>query len=148
MRIVPESPRRFVVSVVAVFLMLCSAVLLSAQTTTVSFSNTNLITLSAASSNPAAANPYPSTISVTGVTGPITKVTVALNNWSDPNPYNRGFLLVSPSGQAFDFLDDIGTSTISNVTLTLDDAASTSLSSNSAIVSGTFKPSVYLQGNP
>lgn len=109
------------------------------------FSNTNPIaTPSTASSAPQKASPYPSQITVSGLSGTITKITVTLNGWtenaSNAFPGDRDFLLVSPAGSTFEFLGGVGGfHTFSNITLTLDDSAASALSS-AQLASGTFKP--------
>ena len=87
------------------------------------------------------ATPYPSNISVSGLSGLITSVTVSLNNLSHDLPDDIDMLLVGPGGQNAIIMSDVGGSiAVTGVTLTLDDAAATSLPDSGPLVSGTFKP--------
>lgn len=86
-----------------------------------------------------AATPYPSPIIVSGLTGEIIKVVVRLINISHTFPSDIDILLVSPSGQNATIMSDVGGGTdITNVTLTLDDMATSTIPT--PIVSGTFQP--------
>jgi subtilisin-like proprotein convertase family protein len=112
---------------------------------TATFSNPGSITIpnppSTGASTGAPSNPYPSNITVSGLTGTVTKVTATLTNLSHTFPDDIDVLLVGPLGQKILLMSDVGTSLdIVNVTLTLDDAAATSLPDAAQIVSGTFKP--------
>ena len=103
------------------------------------FCNPGSITINDA----AAATPYPSNIFVSGLSGTILKVTVTLNNITHASASNIDMLLVGPSGQTFILFSDAGGSNaVSNLTITLDDAAA-SLLSASSLSSGTFKPANY-----
>jgi len=105
-----------------------------AQTT---FSNTGAITIN----DFAAAVPYPSSIVVSGMSGTITKVTLTLTGVSAGSAGDLDALLVAPGGANLVVLSDIGgVNTISNVNLTLDDAAGSLLSSSGAPATGTYKP--------
>jgi subtilisin-like proprotein convertase family protein len=105
------------------------------------FENNSLITIPA--SGPA--NPYPSTINVSGVTGTVTKVVVGLR-MNHTNPDDLDILLVNPTGLRSVMLmsDAGGTANIaSGTTLTFDDCAPALLHNESQIVSGTYRPSNY-----
>jgi hypothetical protein len=111
-----------------------------------SFSNTNPVSLPSTTDqvSPKAASPYPSTITVSGLSGTISKVTLTLNNWNEAAatafPGDRDFLLVGPTGGTFEFLGGVGGfHGFSNLNLTLDDSAANALSS-AQLVSGTFRP--------
>jgi len=94
--------------------------------------------------NSSIANPYPSRIIVSGVGGSLTKVTLTLNGLTTPTPDDVDFLLVGPGGQKFLFMGDAGGSiALSNVNITLDDAAATALPDATAITSGTYRPASY-----
>lgn len=102
-----------------------------------SFTNPATITINDA----AAATPYPSNISVAGITGNITKVTVTLTGLTHGYPNDVDVLLVSPAGQKVVLMAGTGSSfSISNVQLTFDDAATNNLPTTSQISSGTYKP--------
>ena len=84
---------------------------------------------------------YPSNITVSGLTGTISKVTVNLNNVTLPNGFDLDLLLVGPGGQAFVIVSDVGdTNSVSGINLTLDDAAGSALPIGSVLTGGTFKP--------
>jgi uncharacterized delta-60 repeat protein/uncharacterized repeat protein (TIGR01451 family) len=108
-------------------------------------------------SNPAAivindntsATPYPSTINVNGIGGLVTGATVTLTNLNHTWPSDIDILLVSPTGQNSYLMAKCGSSfTTKNVTLTFDDAASSSLPQFSQIVSGTNKPTSHALATP
>ncbi|HSY19407.1 MAG TPA: zinc-dependent metalloprotease family protein [Candidatus Acidoferrales bacterium] len=112
---------------------------LGATQTTVTtnvFNNAGFITIN----DNASATPYPSTIAVAGVSGTVTNITATINGWSHTYASDVGMLLVGPGGQTVKLLDAIGgSSSISGIVLTLDDAASSPLSP-STVTSGTFQP--------
>ncbi|MBP7867290.1 MAG: proprotein convertase P-domain-containing protein [Acidobacteria bacterium] len=86
-----------------------------------------------------AGTPYPSTVTVAGVTGTVSKVTVTLSGLTHTFPGDIDILLVGPNGQTVMLLSDTGSGTdVTGVNLTFDDAAASSV--GSTIVSGTFKP--------
>ncbi|OUB11268.1 hypothetical protein BK708_29670 [Bacillus thuringiensis serovar yunnanensis] len=93
------------------------------------------------------ATPYPSSIEVTGLCPSITKVTVTLKNMSHTYPDDIDILLVGPGEQTVILMSDAGSfNGINNVTLTFDDDALTPLPNETQIVSGTFKPTNYVDG--
>lgn len=93
------------------------------------------------------ATPYPSTISVAGLASNITKVKVTLNGFTHTWPGDTDVLLVGPGGQSVVVMSDAGgSSDVSGLTLTFDDAAGTALSS-SPIVSGTYQPTNVADGD-
>lgn len=90
-------------------------------------------------SGPAA--PYPSTINVAGLSGNVSKVIVTLTNFGHTFPDDVDVLLVGPAGQKVIVMSDVGGSLdVTNVTLTLDDAAAASLPDAGPLVTGTFRP--------
>jgi subtilisin-like proprotein convertase family protein len=90
------------------------------------------------------ANPYPSALSVSGMAGTISNVTVTLKNISHTNPDDLDIILVSPSGKKVLLLSDAGGSgDLNNVTLTFGDAAAALLSNSGQLASGTYKPTNY-----
>jgi uncharacterized repeat protein (TIGR01451 family) len=94
------------------------------------------------------ASPYPSTISVSGLTGLVGKVTVSLNGVTHAFPDDIGIVLVSPSGQKVVLMSDTGGGhSVTNVNLTFDDAAATRLPETDLIVSGTYKPTDFDLGD-
>ncbi|HET8969599.1 MAG TPA: hypothetical protein VFN19_00960, partial [Candidatus Nanopelagicales bacterium] len=71
-----------------------------------SFSNTAAISVPATGSADqiGPASPYPSPITVSGLTGPVTKVTLTLNGVTHASFGDIDAMLVSPSGQNLVFL--------------------------------------------
>jgi Ca2+-binding RTX toxin-like protein len=115
----------------------------------ISFSNPNTITIpnGAPAVTTGSANPYPSSIAVSGLQGVVGKATVTLTNLTHTFPDDIDILLASPDGTGVILMSDAGTSLdVNNVTLTFDDAAATSLPDSGQIISGTFKPSDYEVG--
>jgi subtilisin-like proprotein convertase family protein len=87
------------------------------------------------------ATPYPSTIAVTGVAAGSTVKSVTLNGVTHTFPTDIDVALTSPTGISQTIMSDVaGTSTITNLVYTFDDAAPTSLTAASA-PAGTYKPS-------
>jgi uncharacterized repeat protein (TIGR01451 family) len=112
-----------------------------------SFANAGSIAIPA-KGNSGAANPYPSTISVTGITAPITKVTVTLSNLSHSFPADLDILLVGPGGKKVLVMSDTGGgNAINNVVLTFDDGAAQSLPNASQLTSGAYKPTNFGAGD-
>lgn len=95
--------------------------------------------------NKGKAAPFPSTISVTGVTGTVSKVTVTLAGFSHEWPGDVDVLLVDPNGQTLLLMSDAGESAnpASGLTFTFDDTAPGFLSSSGPLASGTYKPTNY-----
>jgi len=89
------------------------------------------------------ATDYPATIVVTGLTGPIAKVTVTLFNlFFRPDSSFLDILLVGPDGTTNTMLmSDAGSSVINEETITFDDNAENFLTDT--ITSGTFKPTNF-----
>lgn len=110
------------------------------------FSNTAAINVP---DNPALPALYPSPITVSGLIGRITSVTVTLNNLSAPRPADLDVLLVAPGGQTLILMSDAGgtlaAANTSNVTVTFDDNAATLLPTGAStpLTSGGFHPTNY-----
>jgi subtilisin-like proprotein convertase family protein len=95
-----------------------------------------------------AGSPYPSTITLSGLGGTITKVTLDLNGITHTFPDDIDILLVGPGGQNAIVMSDVGGSAdVSGLNLTLDDAAASALSDSGALVSGTFRPTNAVAGD-
>ncbi len=108
--------------------------------TTTNSNNTAITIPSSGNSGPASL--YPSTISISGMSGNVSKVIVKLNGITHANPDDMDVLLVAPNGQTVLLMSDVGgANSLSGVNLTFDDTAGTSLPDSSQIVSGTFLPS-------
>ncbi|HEX8638180.1 MAG TPA: hypothetical protein VF692_08970, partial [Pyrinomonadaceae bacterium] len=95
------------------------------------------------------ANPYPSTINISGRTGVVSKVTVTLTGFSHVFPDDVDIMLVAPNGASAIILSDVGGEfTTEDVNITLDDAAATALPDEGQIVSGTYLPTNFEPGDP
>ena len=109
-------------------------------TATATFANSTSIAIPGTGTSGVAA-PYPSNIIVSGMTGLVSKVTLTLTNLSHTFPDDIDVLLVGPAGQKVVVMSDVGGSDdVTNVTLTLDDAAASSLPDSTALATGTFRP--------
>ena len=107
------------------------------------FCNPGSIAIQASGTFPSISNPYPSHITVSGLTGAVSKVVVKLNNLNHTNPDDIDILLAAPwaSTPNIVLMSDVGDdSPISSVNITLDDAATGSLPDSGGFASGTFKP--------
>ena len=91
-----------------------------------------------------AASPYPSNITVSGLSGAITNVSVTLNSIQHHFANEVDILLVGPGGQKFVILSDVGSTTGFDIpaTITLSDAGAVPIPNapNGPIVSGIYKP--------
>src|SRR5215471_601104 len=100
---------------------------LSLLTTTAlatSFTNSTSINTPATSVGAGAANIYPSTINVSGMSGTITAVNVILQNINEPRPDDLEVLLVGPTGAQLLILGDAGgTTAVLGVSPLFTDAA-------------------------
>lgn len=107
---------------------------------TSSFTNTTPITIP----DHGSAQPYPSAIAVSGVTGIVDKVTVTLNGLTHGFPDDVNMMLVGPDGQKMILLSGAGGGhAVTNVTLTFADDAGTALADAEQIVSGSYAPTNY-----
>ena len=112
----------------------------SATVATATFSNTTSIAIPATGTS-GPSSPFPSTLSVSGLSGPISKVTVTLFNMNHTFPDDFDVLLVAPGGQRVIVMSDTGGSLdLVNVSLTFDDLAAASLPDSSQLATGTFRP--------
>ena len=89
------------------------------------------------------ATPYPSIINVSGIIGLVADVNVTLTGFSHTFPQDVGVLLVGPAGQRVVLMDGAGDTPVTNVNITFDDQASSSLPSSGAIASGSYKPTNF-----
>ncbi|HEY6167304.1 MAG TPA: right-handed parallel beta-helix repeat-containing protein, partial [Verrucomicrobiae bacterium] len=117
--------------------------------TTSTFSNADPINIPTAvpagPMPPKPAVPYPSTITVSGMQGAVTRVVVTLHRLSHTWPDDLDVLLVGPGGRKVFFMSDAGSHrAINNVTLRFDDAAPNFLPNAKQIFSGTYRPTNYL----
>ena len=103
---------------------------------TIPFLNATVITIN----DNASASPYPATITVSGVSGPVNKLTVTLRNVSHTHPDDMDVLLVGPNGAAVMLMSDAGGSpALNNVTFTFDDAAAAIIPDTTLITNGTYR---------
>lgn len=108
---------------------------------TSTFSNPEVITVPGGIDTFGEADPYPSNIIVSGLTGTISKVTVTLLNITHTSSNDIDVLLVAPDGITNTVLmSDAGSTSMINVTLTFDDNAAESLPALGLILSGIYKP--------
>jgi subtilisin-like proprotein convertase family protein len=137
----PAGTRRSVL--VAVALLALPAV---AGAGTITFSNTNAIVINDSTNPPTIATPYGSPIVVTDLAGSVvTKLTVQLNNFAHTFPDDVDIVLVGPRGQNVVLMSNVGGGhSVTNLTLTLDDAAASPLPLSGPLVSGTFQPTQRL----
>lgn len=143
-------PGRVLGSLVAATLACLAATLAVAvaPAAAVVFSNASAITIPDPNCvNPDIASPYPSTITVSGLSGTITDVNVTLTGVTHPFEGDLELLLVGPSGgsQNIVLLSDAGTGSLSSATVTFDDAGGGQAPQNSAWGPGTYKPTNYLE---
>ena len=107
------------------------------------FANSSVVTIP----DLGAATPYPSTITVAGVTGVVSRVTVTLQTLRHTYPADLDILLVGPAGQKVILFSDAGGGfDVSPVTVTLSDAAASPLPLDGQIDSGFAKPTDYEPG--
>lgn len=120
-----------------VLLLTCSMVV---PTWAVVFTNPAAITLPDATTI-GTGNPYPANISVSGLMGNVTSVTVTLSNLNHTFPDDFDILLVGPTGANLILMSDVGGSDdVVNRTITFDDAAANSVPDATTLNTGTFKP--------
>ena len=107
-------------------------------------SNANIITFNDGLTPPTSATPYPSSITVSGPPGhAVAKATVTLFAFTHGFPSDADILLVGPQGQKTIVMANAGGQnkySVTNLVLTFDDDASSTLPIFARLVSGTFKP--------
>jgi subtilisin-like proprotein convertase family protein len=101
------------------------------------FSNTTAIAIP--ESGPA--SPYPASITVSGMAGPVTSAQVVLHGVTHSALSDVDVMVVAPSGENLVVLSDAGdgSTTASNATLTFDDAAAGSVPSGT-VTTGIYRP--------
>ncbi|MGQ0618250.1 MAG: beta strand repeat-containing protein [Acidimicrobiia bacterium] len=77
--------------------------------------------------DPGKGNPYPSTVAVSGLAGVVSKVTATLTGVTHAFTGDFDVLLVAPNGANLILLADGAQASVTNHTITFDDAAATSL---------------------
>src|SRR5437763_9580885 len=134
-------------------LLLCAAaasLTLAASAHAVTFSNATPITINDATTQaPSASTPYPSAISVAGVTGTVTGLTVTLHGFTHSCPTDVDMLLVGPHGQESILMSDAGDCTGDArpaADISFDDAAAKMpcyMTGAPALAAGTYAPADY-----
>ena len=110
-------------------------------TATVTSTLTNTTNISIPLSGPAAV--YPSSVSVSGLSGVISRVSVTLTNLNHTNPDDLDIMLIAPSGQKVLLMSDCGGGgDLVNTTLTFSDGA-TALPNTAQITTGTYSPTNF-----
>jgi uncharacterized repeat protein (TIGR01451 family) len=95
------------------------------------------------------ATPYPSQIQVTGLANQlVTKVTATLNGFTHTFPHDVNVVLASPDGEELFLMSHVGGAySVTNLTLTFDDAATQTLPATQ-LASGIYLPTVVTPYNP
>jgi subtilisin-like proprotein convertase family protein len=108
------------------------------------FSNPAPIGLVESGVPPTPASLYPSSVTVSGLTGwKVAKATVTLHGLSHTFPSDISMLLLGPQGQGAFLMAQTGGQnrySVTNLTLTLDDDATNPLPIYTSLSSGTFRP--------
>jgi subtilisin-like proprotein convertase family protein len=130
----------------AVAVVFCLA-LLAPSAPAATFSNSAPIALAEGS----AATPYPSTVSVSGVTGTVVRVRATLTQLSEKYPNDIDILLVGPGGAETLLMSDTcgsGATPISGQTFVFDDAAPSFLPTipGNQCVGGTYQATDFTDG--
>jgi subtilisin-like proprotein convertase family protein len=90
------------------------------------------------------ASPYPSNITLSGLSGTVRKVTVDLFALNHAFPDDVDIMLVSPSGRNTLLMSDAGSSfAVGGLTLTFDDGAADPLPDTAHLTSGLYRPTNY-----
>jgi subtilisin-like proprotein convertase family protein len=94
-----------------------------------------------------AATPYPASVNVSGMSGTISKVVVAVNGLSHTWARDIDMVLVGPGGQKVMLMSDAGgTTVISNANVTFDATAALAVPQDTAITTSTYLPTDYSIG--
>lgn len=115
---------------------------------TYDFANTNFITINDSTNPPTIATPYPSIINVSGLNGQvITNLTVTLDGFSHSFPSDVSVMLMGPRGQLAVLMSECGGSgdngqdpSVTNLTLTFDDASAYPVPLADVLYSAIFYP--------
>ena len=90
------------------------------------------------------ASTYPSTETVSGVSGTVTKVIVTLNRINHPSPGDLDFILVAPNQEKVILMSDAGGNYgLTDIKFTFDSFASNYLAQFGANAAGTYRPTDY-----
>lgn len=122
-------------------LLSAGAMLLGSRAEAQTFSNFTPISIPSTGVNVITANPYPTQITVAGVVGPVTGVSVRLFGFSHQYPADAAILLVGPSGQQVQLMRSAGSgNSVFGVDLVF--ASDGPGPVPTPIVSGTYLPTV------
>ncbi len=113
------------------------------QETSLEFSNPAPITINELGE----AKPYPSNITVSGLTRNIASMTLTLTGFSHTFPSDVDMLLVAPNGAAYVFWSDPSNFPV-NADFTLDDNATSLLPASGLFIGGTYRPTSYSTDPP
>jgi subtilisin-like proprotein convertase family protein len=126
----------------ALALALALVTVVFAQAHAAVFSNASPISIAINPNGPASL--YPSTINVSNFSGTLGEITVTLHNVSHTFPDDMDMLLVAPTGQKFILVSDSGgSSPITNVTVSFNDAAPALIPDTTSWTNGLWKPGNY-----
>ncbi|MEJ5239079.1 MAG: M36 family metallopeptidase [Limisphaera sp.] len=90
------------------------------------------------------ANPYPSLLTVSGLSGSVLWVRVTLHGFTHGYPDDVDVLLVGPAGQKVMLVSDAGGGwAVTNLTLALEDSAGDGLPDNARLSSGAYRPTDF-----
>ena len=90
------------------------------------------------------ANPYPSVLTVSGLSGVVSKAVVTLHGLYHTFPSDIEAVLAGPGGQTVALMANAGYSySVSGLTLSFDDAAGVPLPQFAALATGAYQPTVY-----
>ncbi len=137
----------------AAVLAIAAALPFASPASAVSFANsTSIVVPLPQGSSESAGEPYPSTITVSGLTGTVTDVNVTLCGLSATFPSDIDLVLKAPNGTTALIMSDVGGTgeepeldphgdvPVNGLTVTIDDAAATPLPADDPLTSGTFRP--------
>jgi subtilisin-like proprotein convertase family protein len=106
---------------------------------------TNTATITMPANQPAEL--YPSIITVSGVTGTLSAISVTLLGFTHGRTIDVDVLLESPSGRAVMLMSDVGAfNPANNITVTIGDGAVASMPTGSALSSGAYRPTNFNDG--
>lgn len=94
------------------------------------------------------ASVYPIEVPVSGLATDVVGVRVQMFGLTHTFPSDLDFLLISPDGQSLVFQSDAGGGVdLSNATYTIDDAAAGLMPSNAQLISASYRPTDYVDGD-
>lgn len=93
--------------------------------------------------------PYPSTVQVSGATGTVTDVDVALHGFAHEFADDVDMMLVGPAGQRAMIMSDAGDDgDVANLELVLDDESDRALPDNVEFTNGSYRPGDFESDEP